>query len=47
MAESFIGMTISVTLHTPPGAVVMGTVTNVIAGQTLTLERGEDCLLQE
>ncbi|GAB7350647.1 hypothetical protein MBLNU459_g1209t1 [Dothideomycetes sp. NU459] len=39
MAESFIGMTISVTLQNPPGAVVMGRVNNVIAGQTLALEQ--------
>lgn len=34
----FIGMTISVTLQSPPGAVLIGRVANVIAGQTLALE---------
>jgi enhancer of mRNA-decapping protein 3 len=34
----FIGMTISVTLLQPPGAVLIGRVAHVIAGQTLALE---------
>lgn len=34
----FIGMTISVTLQQPPGAVLIGRVAHVIAGQTLALE---------
>lgn len=34
----FIGMTISVTLQSPPGAVLIGKVANVVAGQTLVLE---------
>jgi enhancer of mRNA-decapping protein 3 len=34
----FIGMTISVTLQQPPGALLIGRVAHVIAGQTLALE---------
>lgn len=39
MAEHFIGMTIGVTLHQPPGAVLIGRVTNVVLGQKLSLEQ--------
>lgn len=40
MAEGFIGMTVEVKLKQPPNTVLHGKVTNIIAGQTLSLQDG-------
>jgi enhancer of mRNA-decapping protein 3 len=41
MSDQFIGLTMLVTLNSPPGARLRGKVSSVVAGQSLTLREGK------